>query len=109
MVFSTFPRAGSRVQDRAQKKAEVLMWGGMGNLQLQVVIIEMVHLHEYPNHGIYSVSNYVLLDYTQSPGFFKSSQLCLCMVSISHTVSGRATIGRGFHVITKTGLSRKSW
>lgn len=36
MVFSTFPRAGSRVQDRAQKKAEVLMWGGMGNLQLQV-------------------------------------------------------------------------
>lgn len=44
MVFSTFPRAGSRVQDRAQKKAEVLMWGGMGNLQLQVVIIEMVHL-----------------------------------------------------------------
>lgn len=56
MVFSTFPRAGSRVQDRAQKKAEVLMWGGMGNLQLQVVIIEMVHLHKYPNHGIYSVS-----------------------------------------------------
>lgn len=60
MVFSTFPRAGSRVQDRAQKKAEVLMWGGMGNLQLQVVIIEMVHhctyTDSYPNHGIYSVS-----------------------------------------------------
>ena len=45
MVFSTFPRAGSRMQHRAQKKAEVLMWRGMGNLQLQVVIIEMVHVH----------------------------------------------------------------
>lgn len=36
MVFSTFPRAGSKVQDRAQKKAEVLMRGGKGNSKLEV-------------------------------------------------------------------------
>lgn len=37
MSFSTFPRAGSRVRDRAQQKAEVLIWGGKGNLKLEVL------------------------------------------------------------------------
>lgn len=92
MVFSTFPRAGSRVQDRAQRKAEDLMRGGMGNLQLQVVVIEMVLLTHVSNY----LRMYVSLDRIQRPSFFKSLQLCLCMVSISHTVSGRATLWQRF-------------
>lgn len=36
MIFSTFPKAGSRLQVRAQKRAEVLMWV-YGNSKLERV------------------------------------------------------------------------